>query len=245
MNGAYGKTLQGAYDEKIVFIYGEEKLNAYLSKNYNYIDNYVEFGTEEKYKKYRIKLTKPINAVFNNVPCGVEVLGMSKRIMNEVMCLAEDNDMKIYYQDTDSMHLEDRHINLLAELYQAKYNRQLIGKEMGQFHSDFSSDKITKNIMAIKSIFLGKKAYMDVLEGENKNGDIVQDYHIRLKGISECAVKYYCLTNKITPYELYQKLYDGKKIKFDLTCNGNACSFEYNKNYTISSNDVFYREVSF
>ena len=244
MNGAYGKTLQGAYDEQVIFKYGEDKLQDYISKNYNYIDNYITFDDGD-YKKYRVQLTKPINSVFNNVPCGVEVLGMSKRIMNEVMCLAEDNDMKIYYQDTDSMHLEDRHINLLAKLYQAKYNRQLIGKEMGQFHSDFSSDKITKNIIAIKSIFLGKKAYVDVLEGEDKNGDIVQDYHIRMKGVSDKAIKYYCLINKITPYELYQQLCNGKKIKFDLTCDGNACSFEYNKDYTISSNSAFIREVSF
>lgn len=31
---------------------------------------------------------------------------MSKRVMNEVMCLAEDNGIDIKYQDTDSMHIE-------------------------------------------------------------------------------------------------------------------------------------------
>ena len=31
---------------------------------------------------------------------------MSKRVMNEVMCLAEDNELGIKYQDTDSMHIE-------------------------------------------------------------------------------------------------------------------------------------------
>lgn len=244
MNGAYGKTLQGAYDEQVIFKYGEDKLQDYISKNYNYIDNYVTFDDGD-YKKYRVQLTKPINSVFNNVPCGVEVLGMSKRIMNEVMCLAEDNDMKIYYQDTDSMHIEDRHIKPLSELYNKKYNKKLIGKEMGQFHSDFSSDKIEKDIVAIKSIFLGKKAYVDVLEGKDANNNVVNDYHIRMKGVSDKAIKYYCLMNKITPYELYKKLYDGEKIKFDLVCGGNACSFEYNKDYTISSNSAFVREVSF
>ena len=244
MNGAYGKTLQGAYDEQVIFKYGEDKLQDYISKNYNYIDNYITFDDGD-YKKYRVQLTKPINSVFNNVPCGVEVLGMSKRIMNEVMCLAEDNDMKIYYQDTDSMHIEDRHIKSLSKMYKEKYNKELIGKEMGQFHSDFSSDKIVKDIIAIKSIFLGKKAYADVLEGKDANNNVIIDYHIRLKGVSDKAIKYYCLMNKITPYELYKKLYDGEKIKFDLVCGGNACSFEYNKDYTISSNSAFVREVSF
>ena len=244
MNGAYGKTLQGAYDEKISFIYGEDKLNDYISKNYNSIDYYVPFG-DNNFKKYRVKLIKPINAVFNNVPCGVEVLGMSKRIMNEVMCLAEDNNMKIYYQDTDSMHIEDRHIEPLSELYKIKYNRELIGKNMGQFHSDFSSDIIVKDIIAVKSIFLGKKCYIDVLEGLDENGDVVQDYHIRMKGINTSAIKYYCLTNNINEYTLYERLYNGEKIKLDLTAGGNKCSFEYNKDYTITSNSSFIREVSF
>lgn len=246
MNGAYGKTLQSAYDEKIIFIYGEQKLQDYVSKNYNSIDNYIEFSDlNDEYKKYRVKLIKPINSVFNNVPCGVEVLGMSKRIMNEVMCLAEDNEMKIYYQDTDSMHIEDRHIEPLSKLYEEKYGRTLIGKNMGQFHSDFSSDKIKENIIAVKSLFLGKKCYIDVLEGEDENGNVVQDYHMRMKGVNDIAIKYYCLTNNINPYELYKKLYEGNKIKLDLTAGGNKCSFEYNKNYTITSNSVFIREISF
>ena len=244
MNGAYGKTLQSAYDEKIIFIYGEQKLKDYVSKNYNSIDNYIEFSDEyDEYKKYRVKLIKPINAVFNNVPCGVEVLGMSKRIMNEVMCLAEDNGMKIYYQDTDSMHIEDRHIDPLSKLYEEKYGRTLIGKNMGQFHSDFSSDKIKENIIAVKSLFLGKKMYLDVLEGEDENGIVVQDYHMRMKGVNDIAIKYYCFINKINPYELYEKLYNGEKIKLDLTAGGNKCSFEFNKNYTITSNNTFIREI--
>jgi len=243
MNGAYGKTLQGAYDEQINFIYGEDKLENFISKNYNSVDYYTEFGSDEKYKKFRVKIIKPIKSVFNNAHCGVEILAVSKRIMNEVMCLAEDNSMNIFYTDTDSIHIEDKNIEPLAELFEKKYGRQLIGKNMGQFHSDFASDIIKKDIIAVKSIFLSKKMYVDVLEGKDENGKIIQDYHIRMKGISDKAIKYYCLMNKITPYELYNKLYEGEKIVFDLACGGNACSFEYNKDYTISSKVEFLREV--
>ena len=246
MNGAYGKTLQSAYDEKIIFIYGEQKLKDYVSKNYNSIDNYIEFSDEyDEYKKYRVKLIKPINAVFNNVPCGVEVLGMSKRIMNEVMCLAEDNGMKIYYTDTDSMMLEDKHIKPLSDLYKKKHNRELIGNSMGQFHTDFSAPNMVGDVFGVKSIFLGKKCYTHLLEGKNEKGEIIYDYHIRMKGVNDIAIKYYCLTNNVSPYELYERLYNGKKIKLDLTAGGNKCSFEYNKNYTITSNNAFIREISF
>lgn len=37
---------------------------------------------------------------------GVLILDMSKRIMNEVMCLGEDLGINIYYTDTDSMHID-------------------------------------------------------------------------------------------------------------------------------------------
>ena len=42
---------------------------------------------------------------YNYCHCGVEILSMSKRIMNEVMSLTEDLDLKIFYKDTDSMHI--------------------------------------------------------------------------------------------------------------------------------------------
>ena len=39
---------------------------------------------------------------------------MSKRIMNEVMTLAEDEGLNIWYQDTDSMHINYEEVELLA-----------------------------------------------------------------------------------------------------------------------------------
>ena len=51
---------------------------------------------------------------FNYSHCGVEILSMSKRIMNEVMTLAEDGGLNIWYQDTDSMHINYEEVELLA-----------------------------------------------------------------------------------------------------------------------------------
>ena len=48
---------------------------------------------------------------------GVLILSISKRIMNEVICTAEDNKIKIYYTDTDSQHLGADDIKRLSELY--------------------------------------------------------------------------------------------------------------------------------
>ena len=51
------------------------------------------------------RLRKSILYHFNYVHCGVEMLNMSKGIMNKVFSCADDCDIKIYYQDTDSIHL--------------------------------------------------------------------------------------------------------------------------------------------
>ena len=58
------------------------------------------------------------------------------------MCLAEDIGALIYYTDTDSMHIEDRFVcgkndSLLGQAFRGKYGRELIGKQLGQFHTDF------------------------------------------------------------------------------------------------------------
>ncbi|GMF67349.1 unnamed protein product [Phytophthora fragariaefolia] len=55
--------------------------------------------------------------------------------MNRVMCLAEDIDARIWYQDTDSMHIDYDSVQRLADAYRDLYSKELIGKQMGQFHS--------------------------------------------------------------------------------------------------------------
>ena len=42
--------------------------------------------------------------------------------MNEVMTLAEDLGLSIWYQDTDSMHINYEEVELLAKEFKKKYN---------------------------------------------------------------------------------------------------------------------------
>lgn len=50
-----------------------------------------------------LKLDKSVvtDATYNQ--CGVIILDYSKRIMNEVFSIVEDNNLHVYYQDTDSI----------------------------------------------------------------------------------------------------------------------------------------------
>jgi hypothetical protein len=242
MNSGYGKTIQKAHNKEINLFDDKEKFEVYLSRNYNKIISWVSYDDG---KKYKVETSTPMNTHFNRVHIGVPILSMSKRIMNEVICIAEDNDLEIYYQDTDSIHIEDMDIKILSNLFKNKYNKELIGNDLGQFHSDFSLKGATKNIIATDSIFLGKKSYIDCLEGYDDNDNKITGYHIRMKGIPNESIMHYCKNNEITPFELYKKLYDGDVINFDLTCGGSKVNFKFNKDYTIEDLQSFNRSVSF
>lgn len=242
MNSCYGKSMLKPIEDDIKVI-PKTQFNNYLGRNYNFIKEYTELE-----KVNIVKETKPIIEHFNNCYAGVEILSMSKRIMNEVMTTAEDAGLNIYYQDTDSMHINDVDISKLEKLYNEKYGRELIGKKMGQFHSDFELGKC-KNVYAVESIFLGKKSYYDKLNGFNDDNEIEEGEHIRMKGIPNASIKYYAEHNNITVGDIYNMLYENNKLKnddkFDLLAGGQLCRFTYNKNMSVKTCTEFARTVSF
>ena len=61
---------------------------------------------------------------------------MSRRIMSAVMTLAEDLKRFLYCQDTDLMHSSYEEVDVLAREFKNRYNRELIGEDMGTFHVD-------------------------------------------------------------------------------------------------------------
>lgn len=240
MNSGYGKSIMKPIDSITNIFDKKETFNTYLSRNYNWIKEFNYFGD-----KVKVKSIKPINDHYNIAHIGSMILSMSKRIMNEVMCLAEDNNIDLYYQDTDSIHIKDQDISILSNIFKIKYNKDLIGKNLGQFHSDFEM-KGCKNIIATKSIFLGKKCYIDRLEGENSEGKKEIDYHIRMKGIPNSVILYTSKKLKYSdPMEMYEDLYKGKKIEFDLTNDGSKCNFKMNKDYSVNTLEVFKRVICF
>ena len=83
------------------------------------------------------KQAKSILSHYNYVHCGVEILSMSKRIMNKVFSCADDCDIKIYYQDTDSIHLNYDDVDKIENGYKEKSGSELVGEELGNFHIDF------------------------------------------------------------------------------------------------------------
>ena len=243
MNSAYGKSIlkpidtqtdivsESTYNKKTKQY--ENKWNDYLSKNYNYIKEWYKVGNE-----YIVKKHKTIDDHFNNAQVGVEVLSKSKNIMNRVMCLGEDLKLKMYTQDTDSIHIDYDEVEILRQHYYKKYNTELIGKEMGQFHIDFELKGTCGNcgkckegcgadIWATDCIFLGKKCYIDKLESRDKNNKPIYGHHIRMKGVPSKSIDY--TANKKfngDVMKLYETLYEGKNVNFDLLCGGAVDMFQ-------------------
>ena len=214
--------------------------------------------------KLYLNYKKSIVRHFNFCPLGVNILSMSKRIMNEVFCTAEDLGLSIFYQD--SLHMFNKDIDILAKEFKKRYNRELIGKNLGQFHSDFA--EITKCIpsLAYKSIFVGKKTYIDQLT--NKNNEIA--FHCRMKGIKQDVIA--IVANELFPnsiqvrynenkmlfepigncdknsefsiMKLYERLYKGDEIEFDLCKSINPC-FENTFDFTVSTKHSFIRKLKF
>jgi hypothetical protein len=246
MNSSYGKTIMKEIKVNTVFKTGKEENERFRDSNYNYIKSFIQLSGD----KCVYKIQKSIEQHFNIAHVGSEILAMSKRIMNEVMCLAEDLELSIYYQDTDSMHILDEEIQILADNFNRIYGRDLIGEDMGQFHSDFSvkdkrdpeGEKKIKNIYATQSYFLGKKAYIDVLTTDNVEDrkHMKTNYHIRMKGVPGS-----CITKMFeNPVEAYEKMFEGEAITFDLL-KSDKVIFVKNRDFSYSKCTDFKRKVQF
>ena len=254
MNSAYGKTIQ-KFIKTTTKLIQADKIEDFVRKHNKQIIDYEEVDGG---KSFVVNMIKDIDNQFTAEHVGIIVLDMSKRIMNEVMCLAEDNGIRIYYQDTDSMHIEVDAVDTLAKLYEKEYNRpmlkqsikldkttytiddfdeldakygDLVEQEMGKFHDDFDSNK-GKVLYAQESIFIRKKMYFDELLLDN--GGI--DYQYRMKGIPQKCI---ALVNDVK--ELYKNIYSGISHTFNLL-DVKPC-FKQSRNYTISSVEQFKRKV--
>lgn len=243
MNSAYGKTIMKEILLDTKIINDKHEYDIYVSRNYDFIESVQKIDGCDKYK---IKSIKTINEHSNIAQVGSSVLSWSKRIMNEVMCLAEDNGVEIFYQDTDSMHMFEEDIEKLSIAFTQKYSRNLIGESLGQFHTDFSMSGKYNDIHSRRMIMLGKKSYIDELVGKDEQGNEHIEYHIRMKGIPNSCVEYTTKQLQLkTPYELYQKLYRGDRVSFDLTQGQVKSMFKFNGDYSVKTLTAFDREVRF
>ena len=245
MNSSYGKSYMKPIETDKKYIHKDD-YEKFQDRHFNNIKQTTELFDKEHYK---VDMIKNIDTHFNCVHIGVEILSMSKRIMYEVMTIAEDNNYNMYITDTDSIHIDTDKVELLAEKFKQEHNRELIGKGMGQFHTDFELNGACGEIVAIDSVFLGKKCYCDRLKSVDKFGNDIYDYHIRMKGVPCSSILY--KANKDYDGDviaLYNDMYNGIEVEFDLLVNDDGskkCRFEFNKDMTIQNKHEFKRNIKF
>lgn len=252
LNSLYGKSLLKDCTHDVKFVSGFPDLEKFLANNFHrvknvqiYADRWIpkykvdvdpisyEYGQDLKFitkvvsvedkTVFRVKVKKNITGNSNFVQFGCIVLSTSKRIMNQVLGTANDENIDVYYNDTDSIHMLDKDTEKLRSSFKERYGRELIGENMLQFHNDFEpprdeNDKFVispEGIHSRKFIGLGKKCYLDILQ----NAEGKECYHIRFKGANSENIIAYCDENKITVEDFYTKLYEGEIMELDL-CNG-------------------------
>lgn len=236
MNSCYGKTIERPVEKDYKYLKEGQELERFWKKNYNKIVDDVKINNSNR---HAVRTLRPIDKHFNFSLLGIQVLSMSKRIMNEVMCLAFDLGCHIYYQDTDSFMIEKEDLPKLEKAFNEKYQRNLIGSNLGQFHCDFPSIKNHDEMpYSIEAYFLMKKMYIHKIT--DSTGEI--DYVIRGKGLTMNSIKYLANEKFEGDYmKLYKSLYDGESQTFDLT-KGQPC-FKFEKNMTIKTLNEFKRKI--
>ena len=248
LNSSYGKNgmKKDKIKKSIMSLKDKDMFNNYVYNNFNTITKYTEIN------KRNVEIEKVISdSSFNRGHIACAILSMSKRIMNEVFDVANDNDITIYYTDTDSIHMNHADIEKLENKYFERYGKVLNGKGLGQFHTDFNLKGAGKgeDIYATTSIFLGKKSYMDKLESKDKNGNIISGYHIRLKGQTTDGLLEESKKYKDSYTGLYTDLSEGKELNILLNPtnhedNHKKVLFEFKLGHVRTKGD-FYRKVKF
>lgn len=243
MNASYGKTIQRAHNTKLKIV-SKDKINSFIRTNWNEIK---EITMVQGSNHNEVTLFNSINDHFNAPHVGSEILSKSKLIMSELMTVAECNDIPIFYQDTDSLHMLKKDVPRLQELFYEKYSRVLDGKGIGQFHSDFEADnKIDTVLHSRRFIGLGKKCYMDIKICKKKNEQkIYEENHIRMKGISMEAIYYAAEQLNISVEVLYERLYKGETMEFDLCLGGDKKKFHFKKGGGVQMKLEFLRKIAF
>lgn len=244
MNSSYGKHLQKINPIDVKYI-GVKEFDSYLMQNYKFIKQFNYVGD----KHVRMSVYSKICKSYSSPHMGCQILSYSKLIMNNVINTADDHSIDVFYQDTDSIHLFDKDVSKLSQIYKQKYNKELIGSELGQFHSDFvmmDEDQAViraNNIVSKQLIVLGKKCYIDVLTGENKNETLTSN-HIRMKGVSGASFYEACNRLKCSPLQIYEKLYSGESIAFNLGVE-NKVRFSKGKDQKFSTGSSIVRTLKF
>ena len=232
MVSSYGKPIERPYRTKRQLCRGSKELAHILSLHSHFVIKDSELCPDIRVVEYYDEKFTPSQRA-NHV--GSEILAMSKRIMNEVMVTAQEIGCSVYYQDTDSAHLDYQQLPQLCQEYQQRYHRELRGKNLGQFQVDNKDlndylneeDRIVNDITCDYAIYLSKKLYYEQMIGKTEQGQERHADYYRSKGIRPACWTYRARLEHKSIQQLYQEIAEGQTLEFDLTNDQTIPSFEF------------------
>jgi len=217
MNSAYGKTIEKQHNVKTKYV-SKDKFSEFMRKKCGCVQEVYEMDNH-----FRIKYETGVSSHFTLPQVGCNVLAMSKRIMNEVFEVVEDD---VYYTDTDSMFITKKGLDKLSP--------DIIGSNPLQFHVDFEMKG--DNVRGVRALFLAPKTYCVQLT----NDDGETDFHLRMKGLSKNAID---AKNEEfeSPFHMFEKLLE-ESITYDLLA-GDKVRFEFLGNLKVKNVKEFHRTI--
>jgi hypothetical protein len=240
LNSLYGKTTLKAPKSKIR-IKDKSLADQYIMDHFDDIMDYEEAGN-----KCIFNIITGDENHKNMCHVGGIILSMSKRIINEVLDVANSLSIPVLYTDTDSIHIVDKintnstqvndGVKSVVDEYFNIYSKNLIGDSMGQFHFELKNEGCN-DIYSERCLIVGKKTYLHVVTGIDSEGIIRKYNHIRIKGVNA-----YALDEYKDHIHLYERMYNGEEISFDLSY-GNAVLFSF-KNQ-VMTRESFVKKLSF
>jgi len=210
MNGTYGRLILKPTDTREVFL-NHDQWQAALAQWSN-IKSFILLPRNphcamDKQARYLVTLYKKPGFHWAAPHLGSMILDHSKRIMNRVHHIAHQHNIPIYYMDTDSIHMLDKDVQRLSDVFKDVYtdinDGELIGTKLGQFHNDFSLKPLLpnkqwpkfnpQNIRSVGFMVSSKKVYIHKLEVAAENGETLTGYSFAAKGFTEASVYDACL----------------------------------------------------
>lgn len=250
MNSAYGKTIMKPMQTEKFYMQVDPSDD---SKWHNRLENY--FQVIKKFRwvgRHQLEIEQyAMDKSSTLCKYGSMILAASKHLMNRVFDLMSQNEMNIYYTDTDSFVMDRRDQAQLSTQFQLRYGYELIGEQLGQMHSDFNfkwkgKSLDPKTVWSTHFFPMAKKLYLHRLQARLSDGTLVSGIQFKCKGCTEEGILYKSKEfgdGDEAMEELYRRLSRGEELSIPLNPPGKT-KFVYSKDNRVSTPEqIFYRTI--
>jgi hypothetical protein len=170
---------------------------------------------------------------------------MSKVIMYELYRSIYAAGSFMLYTDTDSVLIPFDDTDKITQKFKELYGRNLMGKNLGEFHSDFEPPVKSENIdssyipRSVISYALQPKTCLHVVEfthvDEVGNKELRYYDHVRTKGINKEALEGYVYNVGLDFEKVFDNIYNGGAVDIDIVRFKPGVVFRYKSDMRVEN----------